>query len=204
MFQIILAILLLVIALGLFLWNRRASSTSNSLDREDPDVILGLTDRQQPQPAQPIAAPTPAIIRQILFLRAPADRPYGGYELLQSLLSVGLRFGENNIFHRYEQREENRVILFSVAAATQTGELNPAEMGSFGCPGLSLFVTLNQHIYPSVNFELMLDTVAQLAEDLGGAVLDETQALLTVEKIQQIRDKIKAFETSQQTMELFV
>ena len=96
------------------------------------------------------------------------------------------------------------MVLFSVAAATKNGELKPSDMGDFNCPGLSLFITLNNHVYPSVNFELMLDTARQLMEDLGGTLLDENQATLIPEKIQQIREKIKRFETSQQTMELFV
>jgi cell division protein ZipA len=153
------------------------------------------------KPSPPLR--TAPLEREILLLRAPPGRPFSGYELLQSLLTCGLRFGENNIFHRYEQNPEGPVILFSVAAATPTGELKPADMGDFNCPGLSLFITLNHHIYPSVNFELMLDTARQLMEDLGGTLLDVRQSLLTADKIQQIREKIKLFETSQQTMELF-
>lgn len=207
MIQGILAIILLALALGLYFWGRRRPVENNH--REDPDVILGLSEPQPPVVSPP-PAPRPAprsaipIERQILFLRAPAGRQYGGYELLQSLLSCGLRFGENNIFHRYEQQEDNVITLFSVAAATKTGELNPADMGEFTCSGLSLFLTLNQHIYPSVNFELMLDTARQLAEDLSGNLLDESQEPLSADKLQQIRDKIKTFESSQQTMELFV
>lgn len=220
MIQGLLAIILLVLAAGLYIWGRRP--TDRPHQGEDPNVILGLTERQAvPVAATPLSVDTTAAIakieqkpnqfvqsvpleRIILFLRAPAGRQYGGYELLQSLLTCGLRFGENNIFHRYELHPDGQIILFSVAAATKTGALNPADMGDFTCSGLSLFLTLNQHVYPSVNFELMLDTLRQLAEDLGGNVLDEQQTILTQDKVQQIRDKIKQFETNQQTMELFV
>lgn len=218
MIQGLLAIILLVLAVGLYLWGRR--STDHPHRGEDPDVILGLTEQQEAPTAPPVAAAVAVtakveqqynqsaqsapLERIILFLRAPAGRQYGGYELLQSLLSCGLRFGENDIFHRYEQHPDGQIILFSIAAATKTGALNPADMGDFTCSGLSLFLTLNQHVYPSVNFELMLDTVRQLAEDLSGNILDEKQSPLTQDKVQQIREKIKQFETSQQTMELFV
>ena len=216
MIQGILAIVLLVLAAVCYWWGRRPADPVHS---EDPDVILGLTASRE----QPVASPTPAntpppppplkpapppaalpLEREILFLRAPQGRPYSGYELLQCLLTCGLRFGENNIFHRYEHHPDGQVVLFSVAAATKNGELKPSDMGDFNCPGLSLFITLNNHVYPSVNFELMLDTARQLMEDLGGVLLDENQAPLIPEKIQQIREKIKRFETSQQTMELFV
>ncbi len=214
MIQGLVAIVLLALAAVCYWWGRRPIGTAHS---DDPDVILGLTASEEktiisPVPANapsppPKPAPPPAALpleREILFLRAPEGRPYSGYELLQCLLTCGLRFGENNIFHRYEYHQDGQVVLFSVAAATKNGELKPSDMGDFNCPGLSLFITLNNHVYPSVNFELMLDTARQLMEDLGGTLLDENQATLIPEKIQQIREKIKRFETSQQTMELFV
>jgi len=208
MIQAMIAIILLAGAIVFYLWSRRVNNTHV---QEDPDVILGLTEtvKRKPEIAQPQSSPslpknTPPLERVILFIRASLGRQYGGYELLQSLLSCGLRFGENNIFHRYEQRPSGQVIMFSIAAATKTGELKLADIGEFSCLGLSLFLNLNEHVYPSVNFELMLDTGRQLTEDLGGTLLDERQTVLTQEKVQDIREKIKSFETSQQSMELFV
>src|SRR5271156_1565457 len=120
MIQGLVAIILLIMAAGLFVWGRRSVGPHQG---EDPDVILGLTESPPPPPT-PESAPAveSPVQRVILFLRAPAGRPYGGYELLQSLLSCGLRFGEQNIFHRYEQRMGQAVVLFSVAAATHNGE----------------------------------------------------------------------------------
>lgn len=214
MIQGIIAVVLLALAVVIFFWGRRPAENPQ---REDPDVILGLAEKQaltpQPQappesppptsPPQPVAHTPLPLERQIIFLRASAGQPYGGYELLQSLMSCGLAFGEQNIFHRYEQSGEQKIILFSIAAATKTGELNPEKMAGFTCQGLSLFLTLNDHMYPSVHFELMLDAARQLAEDLGGELLDHSQMRLTAERIQQIRENIKHFETRQQTMELF-
>ncbi len=212
MIQGILAIVLLLAAFAIYFWGRRPTIPHQN---ENPDVILGLVDAKPVIPEQPFVAEKPVatvqpvaatqpLQRIILFLRAPVGRQYAGYELLQSLMAVGLRFGEMNIFHLYELHAEKNTILFSVAAATSSGELNPAQMGDFSCSGLSLFITLNQHIYPSVNFELMLDTARQLVEDLGGRLLDLDQNLLTQERIGQLREKVKSFETNQQTMELFV
>jgi cell division protein ZipA len=211
MIQGILAIILLVLAMALFFWGRRSPKMATP---ENPDAVLGLKENSEEnlisEPQAPVemipppVSPKIPLQREIIFIKAPAGRPFSGYELLQSLLSCGLRFGDKRIFHRYEQNSEAETEVFSVAAATHTGELNPAEMGEFTCLGLSLFLTLNKHVYPSVNFEMMLDTARQLAEDLGGVLLDECQELLTPEKIKKLREKIKQFETSQQNMELFV
>lgn len=208
MIQGLIAIILLALAAALYIWGRNRPTAKVS--HTDADVILGLAETpKSPSPSVPIAEavkplpPKLPLERQIIFLRAPAGHPYSGYELLQSLLSCGLRFGEHKFFHRYEKHSETAAPLFTVAAATKTGELDPSTMGNFSCGGLSIFLTLDHHLYPSVNFELMLDTVTQLADDLGGQILDENQVVLSIEKIQQIRGKIKTFETSQQSMELF-
>ena len=204
MMQGLLAVFLLIAAVVIYFWGRHPKPRDTS---EDPDVILGLAESEpKTQVVPPAPSPEPEALpveRIILFLRASPSRPFSGYELLQSLLAAGLRFGEMNFFHRYKPDDDSKKILFSVAAATKTGHLNPANMGNFACAGLSFFVTMNQHVYPSVNFELMLETARQLAEDLGGAVLDSEQKPLTQDKLKKMREKIKAYETSQQTMELF-
>jgi cell division protein ZipA len=210
MIQGIIAIILLVLAVIFYVWGRRPARSSAVSHRQKdphPDVVLGLVKEapetevisalSKPEPSQPTQ-------KEILFLRAPAGRQYGGYELLQCLLTNGLRFGEYHIFHRYEQRPEERVILFSVAAATVSGQLDPEKIGDFSCAGLTIFMTLNDHAYPSVVFELMLDTARQLAEDLGGVVLDVEQSPLDSGRLPRIRERIKQFEMHHQNMELFV
>lgn len=212
MLQGTLAIILLFIAMVLYFLGRRSTVSPFRDGKQDhPDVVLGLSDPSaplleelEPKPASEPKKVDQRVERVMIFLRAPLGRQYGGYELWQSLLTYGLRFGEMNIFHRYEEHTNGPTILFSVAAATQTGELIPANLGDLFCSGLTLFVTLNEHLYPSVSFELMLDTARKLAEDLNGFLLDEKQKPLTQEKIQEIREKVKNFEMGRQNMELFV
>ena len=171
MIQGLLAIILLALAVCFYFWGRRGNE--RPVPEEDPNVVLGLAESTPKTVPVPVPVPTKKpTMRQLLFLRAAAGNQYSGYELLQSLLSCGMRLGEDNIFHRYEQRADEQVVLFSIAAATQSGIFNLSEMGNFSCLGLSLFITLNDHLYPSVNFELMLDTVRQLVEDLGGQILE--------------------------------
>ncbi len=216
--QGIFAILLLILALLVYWWGRKASKPRavkkpvKEVLPENPDVVLGLTETLPPKST--VAAPTEIELtektsppkpvetqRIILFLRAAAGRPYSGYELLQSLLSCGLRFGEMDIFHRFQS--EGDKIIFSVAAATSSGRLIPADMAEFTCQGLSLFLTLDFESNGLYQFELLLETARQLTDDLGGVVLDENQQIITSEKIQIIEEKIKSFETKKQTLELF-
>ena len=124
-----------------------------------------------------------------LHIFAKPGQKFAGYELLQSLLAVGLRFGEMNIFHRYETMNANRgPILFSLTCATKPGTFDIPNMGAFACRGLSLFMRLSSN--PTLDrqrFELMLDTAQQLSEELDGKLYDQERCPLDGETLNHWR-----------------
>ena len=107
----------------------------------------------------------------VYHLIAPVDKPYVGYELLQALLTAGLRYGKHAIFHRHEQDNGQGEIVFSVAQATEPGIFNMDDMGALSCQGLTFFL---QSYEGDPNFSqshaLLLETIKDLADDLGGNV----------------------------------
>lgn len=130
----------------------------------------------------------------VLYVLANPEEPFVGYELLQTLLSAGLRYGEMSIFHYYQQTPSGQGdSLFSVASAVEPGVFDLANVGAIVCPGLTLF--MSPQIESSVNaFETMLDTAYQLADDLNGVLCDAQRIPLTETKITEYRNKI--FEDS--------
>lgn len=124
------------------------------------------------------------------ILACSPDKPYMGYELLQSLLGVGLRFGAMDIFHRYEDEK----ILFSVASACEPGTFEITKMGGYTTKGLMMFLTLNGEKDFILAFEKMLEAAKQLVEDLKGDILDEERKVLSEEKIIALRTKVVKFE----------
>lgn len=126
----------------------------------------------------------------VLHVLAAEEQSFVGYELLQSLLSAGLRFGEMNIFHRHEQASGHGKIIFSLASATEPGTFNLDEIGSLVCKGLSLFMDSAKVENPEAVFELMLDTARLLAEDLGGNVYDNHYQMLTAQGLADYRRQI--------------
>lgn len=166
---------------------------------EDTNEILGLKESI----IEPLKQSNdiPSLI--ILHLKSDQNYPYGGYDLLQALLSVGLRYGKMNIFHRHEQATGLGNILFSVASITKPGTFDLQNMGAFFCPGLSLFMTLNNVKDPFHAFDIMLETCNQLQEDLGGVILDEERNPLTRNKIFELRKFIREYEENKRTADLF-
>lgn len=138
-----------------------------------------------------------------IMLAARPDKPYAGYELLQSLLSAGLRFGASDLFHRYEDINTKDRILFSVASASETGTFEINKMGAYSVKGLMLFMRLSTQRDLMSAFETMIETGRQLIEDLGGDMLDEDRKPITNDKIERMRKVIVEFERKQLTGDLF-
>lgn len=153
----------------------------------------------------PLVAETPTVIVNaqspynsrlvVLQMSATPGKPYMGYELHQALLAAGLCFGEKNIFHCHEHGSKGRV-LFSLAAATPSGEFNIENMGAFKCYGLLLFMYLDAKQKLMANFDLMIDTARQLTEELGGEIYDDLHQPIGVDVIGRLRKKICSVETS--------
>lgn len=151
--------------------------------------------------AKPISSQSDVLV--ILYLMAPEGQVYAGYELLQSLLSAGLRFGKNRIFARHEQKDGRGDVLFYCAQATAPGTFDLMKMGTVSCKGLSLFFSASSVAEPLATLDYLLETLDQLTEDLGGSVMDENRQLFTKESMVKYRQQLRAIENSQNTVDLF-
>lgn len=155
------------------------------------------------QPEKTKSNPNPIGDIIILGLLAQKDRPYAGYELLQALLTAGLRYGKMGIFHRHEEVSGRGNVLFSLASAAAPGTFELPKMGGFATPGLTLFMEVNKLREPLQAFDLMIDTAKQLVEDLGGEIWDDERKPLSEQKIAQWREQIASQEQRSQSADLF-
>ncbi len=139
----------------------------------------------------------------VFHIMAEKGQYFRGYELLQAILSVHMRYGQHHIFHRYQQKTGEGLILFSLASVLKPGLFDLSKMGAFSTPGLSLFFSVMKVDDPIAVYELMLQTVGELVEDLGGCVLDEQHQLLTPATVMYQRRLLREYITSQQVPDLF-
>lgn len=167
------------------------------------DVLL--QPKRTAAPTQISEAPKKPKAEEIicLILMANPDRSYVGYELLQSLLVAGLRFGAMDIFHRFEEQNGRGKILFSVASISEPGTFEINKMGAYSGKGLMMFLRLSTNKDLMAAFDCMLETAKQLVEYLGGDIFDNERNVLSPEKIQSIRDRIIDFEQKQRIGDLF-
>lgn len=170
----------------------------------DADEALGLQPTLKARAAKTMTPAKNSVIEYItLHVIAPREYPYSGYELLQALLANGLRYGDKNIFHRHETKTGRGQVLFSLASANKPGTFELTKMGNFTCPGLTLFMVLKREVDPMLAFDTLLETARQLTEDLGGEIWDERHQLLNMDKVAELRAKIRRFEESQRMPDFF-
>lgn len=124
----------------------------------------------------------------MLFLVANNEQEFAGYELLQSLLASGLRFGEGKIFHKHQNDNGQGTILFSLAAATASGTFDLQNMDSFSVRGLCLYMhTSGNTNIDNERFDEMLAVAKNLADDLQARLLDEKQQIFGEESVDYYR-----------------
>lgn len=135
----------------------------------------------------------------MMFLLAKENRQFAGYELLQTVLASGLRFGEGHLFHRHEFANGQGSVLCSLAAATATGVFDLQNIGAFSVRGLCLFMQTSKN--PGINaerFSIMLETARQLSDGLDAYLLDDQRKPLTKERIAQYHQSLNIEQTEEE------
>ena len=126
------------------------------------------------------AKPTPVTGRHItIYLMANAGESFAGYELLQSLLANGLRFGHKQIFHSYIGEDVESGVRFSLASATKPGIFELSSIGSFKSEALVLFMAEGITSFDKAALQSMLDVASELANDFDAQIWGPAKRALT-------------------------
>ncbi|MBU2871740.1 cell division protein ZipA [Colwellia sp. E2M01] len=129
----------------------------------------------------------------ILSVVMPQNQQMLGAALLPSLLTLGLKYGEMNIFHRHQDNAGNGKVTFSLANIMNPGSFDLDNMETFATQGVSLFMTLPNAGDPFAVFEQMLKAAKQLAQEFNGQLLDDKRNVMTKQTEQHYVSKIREF-----------
>ncbi len=187
--------------------------------RDEPEALPVIQPVRQPvmhsvmstQQVSPIIAPPEvdtkpmldagdATVPVMIFLLAKENRQLAGYELLQTLLAAGLRFGEGQLFHRHQHANGQGPVLCSLAAATASGVFDLQNIGAFSVRGLCLFMQPSGNsTIDAERFAIMLDTAKQLSEGLNTHLLDEQRRPLTEASLRRYYQSLDISEACEQS-----
>ncbi|MFT7200800.1 MAG: cell division protein ZipA, partial [Glaciecola sp.] len=141
--------------------------------------------------AQPSEQPTDVLV---INIRAPEDREISGAALLPMLLTLGLKFGEQDIFHRHVNTNGKGPVLFSLANLFKPGVFDIDNIETFSTRGLSLFMMLPIEGDAQQVFNMMHNAARKLAEEFSCQILDGGRGLLTKQGLQKYSERIREFE----------
>lgn len=156
-----------------------------------PEDEPAVEYKEEPQVA------TPSTL--MMFLLAKDNRQFAGYELLQTVLAAGLRFGEGHLFHRHQFSNGQGPVICSLAAATATGVFDLQNIGAFSVRGLCLFMQSSKNpIIDEERFSIMLDTARQLSDGMDAYLLDDQRKPLTEDRIARYHRLLRIEQKAQE------
>lgn len=129
-----------------------------------------------------------------LFVAAHEDRQFQGPAIHETLCRAGLKFGLNDLYHRVTEVHGVTESVFCVANILNPGTLDPVDQDHLSTPGLALFLLVPAPFEGRAAMQDMMETANQLANDLGGQVLDDNRSMLKAQTAQYMFDQVADIE----------
>ncbi len=133
----------------------------------------------------------------VLNVMAKEGYAFHGEDLMQTLITNGLKFGEMAIFHQRLGNDSRGPVVFSVANVLNPGTFNLNDMANFSTVGISMFLALPSPINNLEAFDMMLGTAQRLCDVLDGDLKDDHRNVMTAQTIEHYRQRIRDFELRQ-------
>ncbi len=133
-----------------------------------------------------------------LYIAARAGNVLRGPDIVVAAEKTGLTYGYMQIFHRLLEGRPERGPVFSVANIMKPGSFDMATIQSLETPALAFFLTLPAPVSALDAWDMMQPTAERMAELLDGVLLDESRNALGRQRVQHLRDELRAYDRQQE------
>lgn len=161
-------------------------------DEQQADNNEGPAQPQKSE-AKPQATEQPQEVL-VLNVKTADDAPIHGASLLPMLLTLGFKFGDQDIFHRHVNANGKGPVLFSLANMFKPGVFDIDHLENFTTQGVTLFMILPIEGDPHQVFNMMHNATRKIADEFNGQILDGRRSMLTKQGLQQYVERIREFE----------
>lgn len=157
---------------------------------------MALPDAAQPAPGSNAGKRVSDEFDKIvtLYIAARAGEKLRGPDIVVAAEKTGLTYGHMSVFHRLVEGHPERGPVFSVANIMKPGGFDMATIQSLETPAIAFFLTLPAPVPALDAWETMLPTAQRMAELLDGVLLDESRNALGRQRIQHLRDELRAWD----------
>jgi len=188
----------------------------DQVDEAEPgeldDIDSLLTQKQadsESNPAIEADIPSKRQLRQLdfsdpelalaIFVVAPKGSKLSGRSVRALAEACGMEFGQQNLFHRFEDETARSPIQFSMSDAVNSGQFSLETLDEYETPAVSLFMSLAESRDPMYAFECMLATAETLAKNLQAELLDSERSVLRSQTKEHLRERVSAFQLKQRS-----
>jgi cell division protein ZipA len=134
----------------------------------------------------------------IVVLRAPPKQPFAGREVWDVMMSLGLRWGDADLFHWENDAHFGHDLFFSVETSTPPGYFLPERIvaGKTRLEDLVFGFSIPRSADAQIVLDSMLRAVSYAQDRLGGQILDRSGKPLDESKVREdtkaVVEKLKA------------
>ena len=129
-----------------------------------------------------------------LYVAAKAGNTLRGPDIVVAAEKAGLTFGHMDVYHRLVDGKPEVGPIFSVANIIKPGSFDMARIAELETPAIAFFLTLPAPVPALDAWETMEPAAQRMAGLLDGVVLDEERNALGRQRVQHIRDELRAYD----------
>jgi cell division protein ZipA len=162
-------------------------------DTEQPELELG--DDAPAASSDLGRRPSDAFDKIVtVYIAARAGEKLRGPDIVVAAEKAGLAYGHMNVFHRLVEGHPERGPVFSVANIMKPGSFDMAAIHELETPAIAFFLTLPAPVPALDAWDMMEPTAQRMAALLDGVVLDESRNALGRQRVQHIREELRAYD----------
>ncbi|MDO5504709.1 MAG: cell division protein ZipA [Pseudoxanthomonas suwonensis] len=178
---------------------RQEPSLGEEIERDlvAEDVVQGEIELQDSgQPASELGKRVSDDYDKIitLYVAARAGQILHGPDIVVAAEKAGLTWGYMQVFHRLLEGHPQKGPVFSVANVVKPGSFDMANVQDVQTPAIAFFLTLPAPVGALDAWEMMEPAAQRMSELLDGVLLDESRNALSRQRIQMIREEMRAWD----------